>query len=106
MSLSLSFPHLAQVVAALPADIPNPAPVDPTGGSQGINLLLSYTKWGVLIACGVVAVASGGLIAFGTISDRPGAAEKGKRAFVYSLIGVVASTIAIPMVNTVFGAST
>lgn len=99
----LSLSHITEMVLA--ANVPNPAPVDPTGGSNGIQLLLSYAKWGVLLACGIVAVVSGGLIAFGTISDRPGAGEKGKRAFVFSLIGVVASAIAIPMVNTVFGAT-
>ncbi|MBN1174955.1 MAG: hypothetical protein JXA67_22545 [Micromonosporaceae bacterium] len=86
-------------------DIPNPAPVDPTGGSKGIELLLSYVKWGALIVCGLVALASGGYMAWGSMSDRPDAAHKGKRAFLLAMIGVIASAIAIPMVNTVFGAA-
>ena len=61
------------------ADVPNPQPVDPTGGSKGIELLLSYVKWGVLIVCGLVALASGGYMAWGSMSDRPEAAHKGKR---------------------------
>jgi hypothetical protein len=86
-------------------EIPNPAPVDPTGGSKGIELLLSYVKWGALIVCGVVALASGGYMAWGSMSDRPEAAHKGKRAFMISLVGVIASAIAIPMINTVLNAA-
>ena len=87
------------------ADVPNPQPVDPTGGSKGIELLLSYVKWGVLIVCGLVALASGGYMAWGSMSDRPEAAHKGKRAFLVSMVGVIAAAIAIPMVNTVFNAA-
>jgi hypothetical protein len=87
------------------AEVPNPAPVDPTSGSKGVELLLSYVKWGVLIACGVAALASGGYMAVGSLSHRPENVEKGKRAFLWSLGGVIASAIAIPMVNSVFSAA-
>jgi hypothetical protein len=86
--------------------VPNPAPADPTAGSHGVSLLLSYVKWGALVACGVTAAASGGLMAAGSLSNRPDHVDKGKRAFVWSLAGVIVSAIAIPMVNTVFKAST
>lgn len=96
---------LHDVLTVISLDIPNPAPVDPTGGAKGVELLLSYVKWGALIVCGLVALASGGYMAFGSMSDRPEAAHKGKRAFVVAMVGVIASAIAIPMINTVFGAA-
>ncbi|MBA3488206.1 MAG: hypothetical protein H0T78_01455 [Longispora sp.] len=97
--------NLTSSVATLLADVPNPAPADPTGGSNGVTLLLSYVKWGALIACAIAALASGGLMAIGKLSNRPDTAEKGKTAFVWSLGGVIATAIAIPLVNSVFGAA-
>jgi hypothetical protein len=106
--MSLAVPVLAlvhgagQVVAGV---VPNPAPKDPTAGSNGISLLISYVKWGAIIACGISAAASGGLLASGTWSNRPDHADKGKRALIWSLAGVIVSAIAIPLVNTVFAAA-
>lgn len=97
--------HLATAVDVLAAPLPNPAAVDPTGNSPAIQLLLSYVKWGVLITCGVVAVASGAYMAWGSMSDRPDAAHKGKRAFLFSAGGVIASAVAIPMINAVQAAA-
>lgn len=96
---------VAESAVAVVGNVPNPAPADPTAGSNGITLLLSYVKWGVLIACGVTALASGGLMAVGSLSNRPDQVDKGKRAFLWGLGGVIASAVAIPMVNTVFGAA-
>jgi hypothetical protein len=89
---------LAQVV-------PNPAPADPTGGSNGITLLLSYVKWGALIACAVAALVSGGLMAIGSLSNRPDQVDKGKRALIWSLGGVIVAATAIVVVNSVFDAA-
>lgn len=106
MSLLLYAREVALGVAELAADpVDNPAPADPTGGSKGISLLLSYTKWGALTACAISAVVSGGLLAVGTLSNRPDSSDKGKRALIWSLGGVVVTAIAIPMVNTVFDAA-
>ena len=44
-------------------------------------------------------------MAVGSLSHRPENVEKGKRAFLWSLGGVIASAIAIPMVNSVFSAA-
>lgn len=96
---------LHDAVHAILAEVPNPAPADPTGGAKGIELLLSYIKWGVLIVCAGVALASAGYMAWGSLSDRPEAAHKGKRAFFVALVATVAAAIAIPMVNTVFSAA-
>lgn len=95
---------LAHVTSVL-AEIPNPAPADPTAGNHAITLLLSYVKWGALIACGIAAVVSGGLLGIGSLSNRPDQVDKGKRALMWSLGGVIVSAIAIPVVNTVFSAA-
>ncbi|MBC3842109.1 hypothetical protein GXW82_23615 [Streptacidiphilus sp. 4-A2] len=96
--------HAAHTLLAAGA-VNNPAPADPTNGSSGTNLLLSYVKWGSLIACAVAAVASGGLMGIGHLSNRPDSADKGKRALIWALGGVIVTACAIPMINTVFGAS-
>jgi len=105
LALPETLSTLTSHAGLLAATVPNPAPADPTSGSQGITLLLSYVKWGALIACGLTALASGGLMAVGSLSNRPDHVDKGKRAFLWALGGVIASAIAIPMVNTVFGAA-
>lgn len=110
MSLVLSAQHCVQacvttVAQSVSAGIDNPAPKDPTSGSAGINLLVSYAKWGALIACAIASVVSGGLMAVGSLSNRPDHADKGKRALVWSLGGVVVIAIAIPTVNAVFSAA-
>jgi hypothetical protein len=69
--------HLPGLLAGGPVD--NPAPSNPVSGN-GIDLLISYAKYGALAACGLTGVISGGLIAFGQMSNRPEAADKGKRA--------------------------
>ena len=102
MFLELVTHHLPLVAAGGPVN--NPAPADPTGGSNGVNLLLAYAKWGALIACASSAVVSGGLMAVGSLSNRPDHADRGKRALLWSLGGVVITAIAIPLINTVFGA--
>jgi hypothetical protein len=97
--------NLSLVLDVLAAPLPNPAAVDPTGGNNAIGLLISYTKWGVLIVCAVIAVASGGFMAWGKMSDRPDSATKGQRALMWSGIGVIASAVAIPMINAVQSAA-
>ena len=84
--------------------VQNPGPADPTNGSNGVTLLLAYAKWGALIACAGAALASGGLMDVGSLSNRPDQADRGKRALLWSLGGVVITAIAIPVINTVFGA--
>jgi hypothetical protein len=96
---------LATHVSFLADVVNNPAPQDPTNGSKGVNLLLAFVKWGVLIACAVFAVASGGYMAIGSLSNRPDHADRGKRALIWSLGGVIVVAIAIPVVNAVFAAA-
>ena len=100
--------HLALTSFLAGGPVQNPAPVDPTNGSNGVTLLLAYAKWGALIACAGAALASGGLMAVGSLSNRPDHADRGKRALVWSLGADAAAQIlgafgkafvAIPPVN-------
>lgn len=77
-------------------------PVSPIGGA-GIGTLLGYAMWGAIIACAVVALVSGGILAVGQLSNNPGHSDKGKRALLYALGGVAIAALAIPLINTVFG---
>lgn len=98
--------HAAVAHLTFMADVVNnPAPADPTSGSKGIQLLISYCKWGALIACGLAVVASGGLLAVGSLSNRPDHADKGKRALLWSIGGVIVVAIGIPLIDTVFSAA-
>lgn len=91
--------HLPYLLAGGPIDNPNPeSPVS----SQGVDMLLGYAKWGALLACGVVALVSGGLLAVGQLSNNPGHSDRGKRALLWALGGAVVVAIVIPTLNTVF----
>ncbi len=81
----------------------DPSPASPISGN-GIDLLISYAKYGALIACAVTAAISGGLIGFGQLSNRPDHADKGKKALLWSLGGAGVVALAIPTLNLVFGA--
>ena len=102
MYVHLVTTHLLTVLASGPID--NPGPQDPVSGSNGVDLLLGYAKWGALIACALSALVSGGLMAVGSLSHHPDRSDQGKRALVWSLGGVVVTAIAIPVVDTIFGA--
>lgn len=92
------------VLAAGSPVVDNPPPVSPVNGS-GMDLLLGYAKWGALAACGFSAVISGGLMAVGELSNRPDHSDRGKRALVWSLAGAAVVALAIPTLNTIFGAA-
>jgi hypothetical protein len=102
MYLHLVLTHVQTVLASGPID--NPGPADPVSGSNGVDLLLGYAKWGALITCALSALVSGGLMAVGSLSHHPDRTDQGKRALLWSLGGVVVTAIAIPVVNTIFGA--
>jgi hypothetical protein len=94
--------HVTTILAAGSGVVPDPNPVSPVS-SSGVNLLLGYAKWGSLIACGTSALISGGMLAVGHLSHRPDVADQGKKALVWSLIGVAVVALAIPTLNTIFG---
>lgn len=99
--------YLSKVAAYLPpvlskGPVHQPKPISPIGGN-GINTLLGYAMWGGIIACAVVALVSGGILAVGQLSNNPGHSDKGKRALLYALGGVAVCAIAIPVLDTVFG---
>lgn len=90
-----------QPMPGSPGVIRDPTPQSPIQ-QAGIGTLLGYCMWGTLIACGVVALVAGGVLAFGQLSNNPGHSDKGKRALAYALVGVAIAAIAIPTVNNVF----
>lgn len=92
---------LAAAMPGTPSPLQNPTPTSPIAGT-GVQTMLGYCMWGTLIACGVVALVSGGILAFGQLSNNPGHSDKGKRALAYSLVGVAIAAIAIPTVKNVF----
>jgi hypothetical protein len=94
--------YAARVLAAGP--VSDPTVQSPVSGS-GVALLLGYAKWGSLMACAASALISGGMIAVGQLSNRPDHGDKGKRALVWSLGGAAVVALAIPTLNTVFGAA-
>lgn len=79
-----------------------PSPISPITGS-GISTLLGYAMWGGIIACAVVALVAGGILAVGQLSNNPGHSDRGKRALLYALGGVAICAVAIPTINTIFG---
>ena len=85
--------------------MPNPAPIDPTAGTNGVELLISYVKWAVIVFLGICAVASAGMLGAGNFTNRPETAERGKRGLLWSFVGVIAAVIAIPVINNIFGAA-
>jgi hypothetical protein len=99
------FVHLAYYMPVLLAGGPvdNPGPASPVSGN-GVDLLLGYAKWGALVACAASALVSGGLMAIGQLSNRPDHADRGKRALLWSLGGAAVVAVAIPTLNTIFGA--
>lgn len=96
--------HYVLAAASPSPVVDNPAPVSPVNGS-GMDLLLGYAKWGALAACGFAAVISGGLMAVGELSNRPDQSDRGRRALVWSLAGAAVVALAIPTLNTIFGAA-
>lgn len=104
MFLHIVAQHLQATAGVRVSVVPNPAPASPVGNSTAVSLVLGYAKWGALIACGVAAAISGGLMAAGSLSHRPDLAEWGKRALLRALSGGVITGLAIPVLNTIVGA--
>jgi hypothetical protein len=96
--------HVTELLPHLlaPGPVDNPAPKSPVS-STGVDMILGYAKWGALIACAVVAVVSGGLLAVGQLSNNPGHGDRGKRSLLWALGGAIVVAIIIPTLNTVFG---
>jgi hypothetical protein len=95
----------SSVVSLILADVPNPPPADPTGGAPGLGQIIAYIKYGSLTLCGAGAVASFGALAIGHFTSRPEAKQFGKYGLATALLAAIGIAIAIPAVNTVFGAA-
>lgn len=85
---------VTEVVTNLPMPVPNPSPIQPPG-TDGINTILGWLKWGGL------AVAVGGIIAIGVMMTIPSRRHDGGEAVGHLgkalggviLIGAAASLI-------------
>jgi hypothetical protein len=97
--------HVTYETYALAAGPVNDPSVQSPVSGAGVALLLGYCKWGSLMACAASALISGGMIAVGQLSNRPDHGDKGKRALLWSLGGAAVVALAIPTLNTIFGAA-
>ncbi|MFG3342416.1 hypothetical protein [Glycomyces sp. NPDC048151] len=79
--------------------VENPAPVDPTGGSEGGTVLLAMLKGGAVLAAAVGALISIYYLIFGRFADNPKALSNGKFGIPVALCCVVLTFTAIPMIN-------
>jgi hypothetical protein len=95
----------SSLVSGVLTAIPNPAPVDPTGGAAAVTLLFAYVKWGVLGGLGLAGLIGIGFMGWGKLSDRPDAAHKGKVTVLTCLAAALGAALIIPMINTVFAAA-
>ena len=96
---------LASTTHLLAGVIPNPSPIDPTGGNAGISLIIGIFKWGAILACGLAMLVAAGELAVGAVSHRPDHSDRGKRALGWAIGGAIVAAIAIPIINTVFSAA-
>jgi hypothetical protein len=89
------------IAAPLQGLIPNPAPKDPTDGSEAVSLFFAILKWGVAICAAVGALGSLALIGVGKLADNPSTMSKGKAGLPWAVVAVIGAAIVIPLLNTV-----
>lgn len=91
-----------RALAAGLGGVPNPAPASPGPGSGAVAALLAWMKWLALAACAASAIAAGGMIAVGSVTQRSDLAARGKAALVWCVLGAIVVAIGIPLVNHAF----
>lgn len=79
--------------------IPNPAPVAPFGLGTVTTNVISWVKWGVIIAVGIAALVGVGMIAAGRILGHQGSSKHGVQVLVSAVIGAALVGVVIPFVN-------
>lgn len=79
--------------------IPNPEPVDPTGGSPAVTLLFSMLKGGIVIAAALGGLISVYYLIFGRFADSPKALSNGKVGIPVAAFCVVLAFVTIPAFN-------
>jgi hypothetical protein len=91
-SLTLTAQHLA---VALPAEVPNPAPIQPPG-TEGFVTIMGWAKWVCLSVCVLGLFAAGALMA---VQSRRGEGGEHAGKIAMSLGGVVVISAAGALVG-------
>ena len=91
-----------QLLAALPAQVPNPGPVAPPG-SEKLTQILSYLKWIALGACAVAFM--GGIIAFtaGRVVDNRRYGNTGALMMLAAVGGAILFGVGPTVLNSFAG---
>ena len=96
---------IASFISGVLAEVPNPAPLDPTDGAKAVTQLFAYLKWGVLAGIGAAALVGVGFLGWGKLSDRPDSAHKGKVTVLWCLAAALAAGLIIPLINSVYASA-
>lgn len=90
----------SDLATVLPAQLPDPAPVQPPG-TDGLVTILGWAKWVALFICILGLIAAGAMMAVGR-SRGEGGEHVGKLGWV--LGGVIVISAAVALVGFISGA--
>jgi hypothetical protein len=101
----MSLSHLAaaalDALAAVPAEISNPAPKAPAGVSNTVNELLAWGKW-IAFVCGVAGLIVSGIMMMLGRRNRSQMSADGAIGLPWVIGGLSVVVLAVPMVNNLF----
>lgn len=92
----------AHVLAALPAQISNPAPRAPAGVASTVSDLLAWGKW-IAFVCGVAGLIVSGIMMMLGRRNRSQMSADGAIGLPWVIGGLSVVVLAVPMVNNLFG---
>jgi hypothetical protein len=90
------------LVAALPAEISNPAPRAPAGVATTVTELLAWGKW-IAFVCGVAGLIVSGIMMMLGRRNRSQMSADGAIGLPWVIGGLSVVVLAVPMVNNLFG---
>ncbi|WP_264032388.1 hypothetical protein [Cellulosimicrobium sp. SH8] len=90
----------SDLAAVIPAQLPDPAPIQPPG-TEGAVTILGWAKWVALIICILGLIAAGAMMAVGR-SRGEGGEHVGKIG--WALGGVIVISAAVALVGFISGA--
>ena len=88
------------LLAALPADVPNPSPIQPPG-MGGFMTIMGWAKWVALAICVLGLIAAGAMMSF---NSRRGEGGEHVGRIGMALAGVIVISAAGALVGFVAGA--
>ena len=92
----------SHVLAALPAQISNPAPRAPAGVASTVSDLLAWGKW-IAFVCGVAGLIVSGIMMMLGRRNRSQMSADGAIGLPWVIGGLSVVVLAVPMVNNLFG---